>query len=142
MRPEILRRKGSTALVFLLFLSGLLTLSCGLLFYMEKGRESLGVYENGLKSVYAAESGANLALAKLAKIPINGKLQLQSQPFSQNGRDVKVTISELGEEGTVFSIARDSEDRYIRYVKITYTVEMIGNNRYIRVGKITSDGHF
>ena len=140
MRPEIPKRKGSTALVFLLFLSGLLTLSCGLLLYMEKGRESLEIYGNGLKSVYAAESGANLALAKVARISIDNKLQLQ--PFSQNGRDVKVTISESGEEGTIFSIARDSEERYIRWVEITYTVERIGDNRRIRVGGITSDGHF
>lgn len=49
MKPgKVSKRKGSTALVFLLFLSSLLTLSCGLLFYMEKGRESLGVYERGL----------------------------------------------------------------------------------------------
>ena len=70
MKPgKVSKRKGSTALVFLLFLSSLLTLSCGLLFYMEKGRESLGIYERGLQSVYAAESGASAGLARAARKP-------------------------------------------------------------------------
>lgn len=137
MRPGIPKHKGSTALVFLLLLSGLLTLSCGLLLYMERGRESLAVYEKGLQSVYAAESGANAGLARAARKPKDD----WEKDLYPPGHHVKVIIKEVDGHREIRSDDMDGNGRPLRTVRIRYALPSAeGGN--IKVEDIISDGHF
>lgn len=137
MRPGIPKHKGSTALVFLLFLSGLLTLSCGLLLYMERGRESLAVYEKGLQSVYAAESGANAGLARAARRPKDD----WEKDFYPHGHHVKVIIKEVDGHREIRSDDMDGNGRPLRTVRIRYALPSSEGGK-IKVEDIISDGHF
>lgn len=137
MSPGFHRRRGSTALVFLLFLSGLLTLSCGLLLHMEKGRESLGAYEKGLQSVYAAESGANAGLARAARKPGEN----WSKELYPHGHHVKVVIKDVGGHREIRSDDLDRNGRPVRTVRIRYALPAVEGGE-ITVEDIISDGHF
>lgn len=137
MSPGFHRRRGSTALVFLLFLSGLLTLSCGLLLHMEKGRESLGAYEKGLQSVYAAESGANAGLARAARKPKDD----WEKDLYPHGHHVRVIIKEVEGHREIRSEDLDGKGRPLRTVRIRYALPAVEGGE-ITVEDIISDGHF
>lgn len=81
------RRKGSMTLCLLLLFSMLVTLSAGALYYVSRTASEAYLYQQGLSSVYAAESGANVALGRLKA----GAMGNQSFTLSVNGRRVKVT---------------------------------------------------
>ena len=53
------------AVSLLLLLSALTAVLGGLLFSLSRGRGGSLAYRNGLSAIYAAESGANWALASL-----------------------------------------------------------------------------
>lgn len=100
----------------LLLLSSVLTiLSAALGFYTitisRKHRAS-----ESLKSVYAAEAGANFGISYAKK----GAGSI-STSFSLGERRVKVTISDAGEgNGTILSEGKDEKGEYKRMVKLTY----------------------
>lgn len=52
-------------LCLLLLFSMLVTLSAGALYYVSRTASEAYLYQQGLSSVYAAESGANVALGRL-----------------------------------------------------------------------------
>ncbi len=54
-------------LCLLLLFSMLVTLSAGALYYVSRTASEAYLYQQGLSSVYAAESGANVALGRLRR---------------------------------------------------------------------------
>ena len=58
------------AVSLLLLLSALTAVLGGLLFSLSRGRGGSLAYRNGLSAIYAAESGANWALASLKQGPV------------------------------------------------------------------------
>lgn len=61
------------AVSLLLLLSALTAVLGGLLFSLSRGRGGSMAYRNGLSAIYAAESGANWALASLRQGPVEIK---------------------------------------------------------------------
>ena len=106
------RRKGSLSMMLLLFMTALLTLSVAFVFYEGRSGESVLRYRKGLVSVYAAESGANWALASLSRKGTAGEIS-----FSLNDRTVAVSFPW---KGAILSQAEDGNRDYRRYVRLTY----------------------
>jgi hypothetical protein len=79
------RRKGSLSMMLLLFMTALLTLSVAFVFYEGRSGESVLRYRKGLVSVYAAESGANWALASFSRKGTAGEIS-----FSLNDRNIRL----------------------------------------------------
>lgn len=125
------RRKGSLALSLLLFLTALLTLSLGFLFYQGRSREAVIHYRKGLQSVYGAESGASWALALLSQGGEKSDLSL-----TLLGRTVTVSFPE---EGKIQSMAEDGRKDYRRYVVISYTLEEKEGKGLLKVEDIRSE---
>lgn len=124
------RRKGSLALSLLLFMTALLTVSVGFVFYQGRSRESVIRYRKGLASVYAAESGASWALSALSR----GRREGTS--FTINGRTVEVSFPK---DGNILSQAEDENRDYRRYVNITYGMEEKDGKALITVEDIRSE---
>lgn len=112
-------------LCLLLLFSMLVTLSAGALYYVSRTASEAYLYQQGLSSVYAAESGANVALGRLKA----GAMGNQSFTLSVNGRRVKVTVT---------STASDAEGGYKRTVQITYTSEEHEGQRILTVTNVSS----
>lgn len=124
------RRKGSLALSLLLFITALLTVSVGFVFYQGRSRESVIRYRKGLASVYAAESGANWALSSLSRDRKEGG------SFTINHRTVKVSFPK---DGNILSQAEDGNRDYRRYVNISYKAEEVEGKALITVEDIRSE---
>lgn len=129
------KRRGALALVLLLLLSGLLTLLAGGLLYLQRIDAAAYSYENGLASVYGAESGANWALGYL-KAGHTGNV---TRTFSVGNRKVKVVIQEAEASGTIKASAGDAQGNHMRYLKLTYRREEVETGRQITVEDISSD---
>lgn len=122
-------------LCLLLLFSMLVTLSAGALYYVSRTASEAYLYQQGLSSVYAAESGANVALGRLKA----GTMGNQRFTLSVNGRRVKVTDTSASRtEGTVTSTASDADGGYKRTVRITYTSEENEGHRVITVTNVSS----
>ena len=111
----------------------------GLLFSLSRGRGGSLAYRNGLSAIYAAESGANWALASLKQGPVENK----ERTIPLNGREARVRISSVTKEGNTWKgkISSDGVDlqtKVMRFVKITFTVEDEGE-RKIMVESVESD---
>lgn len=124
------RRKGSLALSLLLFMTALLTVSVGFVFYQGRSRESVIRYRKGLASVYAAESGASWALSSLSRDRREGT------SFTINHRTVMVSFPK---DGNILSQAEDENRDYRRYVNITYGMEEKDGKALITVEDIRSE---
>lgn len=118
------------ALSLLLFMTALLTVSVGFVFYQGRSRESVIRYRKGLASVYAAESGASWALSALSR----GRGEGTS--FTINGRTVMVSFLK---DGNIRSQAEDGNRDYRRYVNITYRKEEKDGKALITVEDIRSE---
>lgn len=118
------------ALSLLLFMTALLTVSVGFVFYQGRSRESVIRYRKGLASVYAAESGANWALSALSR----GRREGTS--FTISGRTVVVSFQK---DGNILSQAEDGNRDYRRYVNITYRMEEKDGKALITVEDIRSE---
>lgn len=114
------RRKGSLSMMLLLFITALLTLSVAFVFYEGRSGESVLRYRKGLVSVYAAESGANWALAS----------------FSLNDRTVAVSFPR---KEAILSRAEDGNRDYRRYVNLTYKRDEEEGKTRIQVEDIRSE---
>ena len=126
-------------LCLLLLFSMLVTLSAGALYYVSRTASEAYLYQQGLSSVYAAESGANVALGRLK----TGAMGNQRFTLSVNGRRVKVTVtvtdtSASRTEGVILSTASDADGGYKRTVRITYTSEEHEGQRIITVTNVSS----
>lgn len=124
-------------LCLLLLFSMLVTLSAGALYYVSRTSSEAYLYQQGLSSVYAAESGANVALGRLK----TGTMGRQSFTLSVNGRRVKVTVTDTSAsrtEGVILSTASDADGGYKRTVRITYTSEEHEGQRIITVTNVSS----
>ncbi len=113
------KRSGTVSLVLLIILSAVLTLAAGTLLYLSRSDGAIYSYEQGLLSVYGAESGANWALAYLKQ----GHTGNRTQTFSVGDRQVKVMIRNQENTGTIQSSAGDTYGNHVRYLKLTYTVK-------------------
>ena len=88
-------------LCLLLLFSMLVTLSAGALYYVSRTASEAYLYQQGLSSVYAAESGANVALGRLKTGTTSGKeeyaLTCEEGPlFVKNGeRPLAISFSIL-----------------------------------------------
>lgn len=129
------KRRGTLALVLLILLSGLLTLLAGGLLYLQRIDAAAYSYENGLASVYGAESGANWALGWL-KAGHTGNV---TQIFSVGNRKVKVVIQDTVTPGIIKSSAGDAQGNHMRYLKLTYRREEGEIRQQITVEDISSD---
>lgn len=124
-------------LCLLLLFSMLVTLSAGALYYVSRTASEAYLYQQGLSSVYAAESGANVALGRLKTG--TGTMGRQSFTLSVNGRRVKVTDTPTSSrEGVILSTASDADGGYKRTVRITYTSEEHEGQRIITVTNVSS----
>ena len=92
------RRKGFIAVSLLPLLSVLTAVLGGLLFSLLRGRGGSLAYRNGLSAIYAAESGANWALASLKQGPVENKER--TIPFGVLSADVaaKIIVNLLDEK--------------------------------------------
>ena len=124
--------------MFLLFFTALLSVAGGFLYWMGRSRESLSHYRQGLVSVYAAESGANWALAYLKKEKVEKESRYE---IPVTGHRANVTISpENDGKGKITSYAMDEETRdHKRYVNISYSVTEKEGKRVLVVEEITSE---
>ena len=125
------RRKGSLSMMLLLFMTALLTLSVAFVFYEGRSGVSVLRYRKGLVSVYAAESGANWALASLSRKGTAGEIS-----FSLNDRTVAVSFPW---KGAILSQAEDENRDYRRYVRLTYQKDEEEGKTRIRVEDIRSE---
>ena len=106
---------------------------------LSRGRGGSLAYRNGLSAIYAAESGANWALASLKQGPVENK----ERTIPLDGREARVRISSVTKEGNTWKgkISSDGVDlqtKAMRFVKITFTVED-GGERKIMVESVASD---
>lgn len=128
------RRKGCLSLMLLIFLSTLVTVSGYFLYFAGRSRAALSVYEEGLKSVYAAESGANWGLQALKTGPLGRQVT-----FRVNDRVVTVENSEGRDGGELTSRAAAENGDYKKYVHISYSVEEEDGVRKLKVEDAGSD---
>ena len=113
----------------------LVALSAGALYYVSRTASEVYLYQQGLSSVYAAESGANVALGRLK----TGAMGNQRFTLSVNGRRVKVTDTPTSSrEGVILSTASDADGGYKRTVRITYTSEEHEGQRILTVTNVSS----
>lgn len=125
------RRKGSLSMMLLLFMTALLTVSVAFVFYEGRSGESVLRYRKGLVSVYAAESGANWALASFSRKGTAGEVS-----FSLNDRTVAVSFPR---EGVILSRAEDENRDYRRYVNLIYQKDEEEGKTRIQVKDIRSE---
>lgn len=97
------------------------------------------MYGNGLRAVYAAESGAAWALASLR----NGDIAEKKVTFSYDEAECLVKITELSKkrdqwEGRILSRGTDKKSHMVRYVTIDFSVTG-GEKREISVENVGSD---
>ncbi|MEE3453534.1 hypothetical protein [Dialister sp.] len=128
------RRKGSLAMMLLIFLSAILTVAGAFLLFSRRSLLSLSYYEEGLKSVYAAESGANWGLEALKEGPLNRQVT-----FRVNERIVIVENTEGTSGGKLVSRAAAGNGDYKRYVRISYSLEGREGARKLKVEDVGSD---
>ena len=133
------KRKGFLSLLILSLLFSLLTLLGGFLFpFMHSAGESW-MYGNGLRAVYAAESGAAWGLASLR----NGDITEKNVIFSYDEAECLVKITDLAKkrdqwEGRILSRGTDKKSHMVRYVMIDFSVTG-GEKREISVENVGSD---
>ena len=132
------KRKGFLSLLLLVALSSMLTLAGGFLFYLSHSASGSIVYGNGLRAVYAAESGANWGLASLEK----GNITERTVTFSYDETDCLVKIANLvkngnGLTGRILSRGTDKKSHMVRYVQIDFIVTE-GEKRKISVENVGS----
>ena len=111
------KRNGSMALCLLILFSMLLTLFTGLLFFLSHTAAEVYLYREGLRSVYAAESGANWGIGYVEE----GNTESAAVTLTENGRTVKVNVKADGDGGTITSTATDGEGGNKRTLTLTYT---------------------
>ena len=97
------------------------------------------MYGNGLRAVYAAESGAAWALASLR----NGDIAEKKVIFSYDEAECLVKITDLAKkrdqwEGRILSRGTDKKSHMVRYVTIDFSVTG-GEKREISVENVGSD---
>ena len=117
--------------MLLLFMTAIITVSVAFVFYEGRSGESVLRYRIGLVSVYAAESGANWALASLSRKGTAGEIS-----FSLNNRTVAVSFPR---KGSILSQAEDGNRDYRRYVNLTYKKDEEEGKTRIRVEDIGSE---
>lgn len=118
-------------MMLLLFMTALLTVSVAFVFYEGRSGESVLRYRKGLVSVYAAESGANWALASLSRQGTAGEIS-----FSLNDRTVAVSFPR---EEVILSRAEDENRDYRRYINLTYQKDEEEGKTRIQVKDIKSE---
>ncbi len=125
-------------MAMLLLLAALVTVLSGLLLYMARSVGGSIAYGNGLRAVYAAESGANWALHSLR----SGEIKSRKTVFSMAGTETRIQILNVipsggGWKGDILSRGVEVETKTKRFVRISFSVEE-GNPRKIRVEKVMS----
>ncbi len=108
------------AICLLLLFSMLVTLCAGLLFFLSHTAAEVYLYREGLRSVYAAESGANWGIGYLQ----GGGREDAAVSFAEDGRSIRVnvTVDEETQSGTIESTAQDGEGGNQRVLLLTYTL--------------------
>ncbi len=114
------KRKGSMAICLLILFSMLLSLFAALLFFLSHTASEVYLYREGLRSVYAAESGANWAIGYLKE----GNTDAASANLEENGRTIAVKIVMPTEkaDGTIESSAVDSEGGNKKVLRLTFAL--------------------
>lgn len=120
--------------MLLIFLSALAVVSGSFLLFAGRARAALSVYEEGLKSVYAAESGANWGLQALKAGPLGRRVT-----FHLDDRIVTVEASEDGSGGKLSARAEKANGDYLRYVHISYSLVEEDGVRKLKVEDLGSD---
>lgn len=91
------RRKGTLSIILILLFSALLSASTALVLFLTRGSAAAVSHEEGLRSVYAAESGANWALSRLS----SGAGGSTSLTLEEGDRTILVRITDDGESGRI-----------------------------------------
>ena len=124
------------AICLLILFSMLLTLFTALLFYMSHTASEVYLYREGLRSVYAAESGANWGIGYLKE----GNRDDTSAVLHENGRTVRVTVTAptSSADGVITSTASDGEGGNKRSLRLTYTLGETDGAGQVTVTGITT----
>ena len=128
------KHRGSMGLLLLLFLASLLPVAGAFLRFTGQSEMTLTVYQEGLISVYAAESGANWALEALKAAPLDRRVT-----FDVNRRHVTVEAEEHDRSGRLTASAVSKSGNYKRYISISYSVTEEDGARRLQVEDIQSD---
>ena len=91
------RRKGTLSIILILLFSALLSASTALVLFLTRGSAAAVSHEEGLRSVYAAESGANWALSRLS----SGAGGSTALTLEEGDQTILVRITDDGESGRI-----------------------------------------
>lgn len=123
------------ALSLLLALTALLTVAAGALFVVSRSYGEAAVYQNGLASVYGAESGANWGLGYVK----SGAKEDRDVSFTEDG--IRVNAHVNFSTGKIRSTACDSAGKNRRYLILWFTQGEEDGNPVVTVTKVSTNGN-
>lgn len=91
-------------------------------------------HEEGLRSVYAAESGANWALSRLS----SGAGGSTSLTLEEGDRTILVRITDDGESGRIKVRSENEKGDHRRFLTIDFSSETVDGKRILTVEDISS----
>ena len=126
------RRKGTLSIILILLFSALLSASTALVLFLTRG--SAVSHEEGLRSVYAAESGANWALSRLS----SGAGGSTALTLEEGDRTILVRITDDGESGRIKVCSENEKGDHRRFLTIDFSSETVDGKRILTVEDISS----
>ena len=127
------RRKGTLSIILILLFSALLSASTALVLFLTRGSAAAVSHEEGLRSVYAAESGANWALSRLSS-GAGGSTALTLE----GDRTILVRITDDGESGRIKVRSENEKGDHRRFLTIDFSSETVDGKRILTVEDISS----
>ncbi|BBK25782.1 hypothetical protein [Dialister hominis] len=128
------RRKGTLSIILILLFSALLSASTALVFFLTRGSAAAVSHEEGLRSVYAAESGANWALSRLS----SGAGGSTALTLEEGDRTILVRITDDGESGRIKVRSENEKGDHRRFLTIDFSSETVDGKRILTVEDISS----
>ena len=130
------RRKGTLSIILILLFSALLSASTALVFFLTRGSAAAVSHEEGLRSVYAAESGANWALSRLFS-GAGGSTALTLEEGDRTILPVSL-ITDDGESGRIKVRSENEKGDPRRFLTIDFSSETVDGKRILTVEDISS----
>ena len=127
------RRKGTLSIILILLFSALLSASTALVLFLTRGSAAAVSHEEGLRSVYAAESGANWALSRLSGAGGSTALTLE-----EGDRTILVRITDDGESGRIKVRSENEKGDHRRFLTINFSSKTVDGKRILTVEDISS----
>lgn len=128
------RRKGTLSIILILLFSALLSASTALVLFLTRGSAAAVSHEEGLRSVYAAESGANWALSRLS----SGAGGSTALTLEEGDRTILVRITDDGESGRIKVRSENEKGDHRRFLTIDFFSKTVDGKRILTVEDISS----